>query len=187
MKANNYISKIERRLLLAVAFAALIFSVAGSAAYVKKDTDERNEYYRIQAEKIANNEPVFSGAYCFPDKYPQFLFSITLLLSLTFLSLCFARKYLLSSSLTIASLSMFGYWFINTQEILSNNETARVEGLERIFYKVGDNDIAVFHRFNSSLLANLDSFAYACKNFAKGRSIAVNDKTSRTRPRRNAS
>jgi Zn-dependent protease with chaperone function len=143
MKANNYISKIEHKLLLIVALAALIFSIAGSAAYAKKDSDERDEYDRIQAENIVNNEPVFSGAYCHPDKHPQFLFSIILLLGLTFCSLCFAKKYLLSSSLTFASVLMFVYWFINTQKLLSDNESPTIKGLDRLFYKAGDFDIVV--------------------------------------------
>lgn len=143
MKANNYISKREHKLLLIVALAALIFSIVGSASYVKKDSDERAEYYRIQAEKSANNEMTFSGPYCYPDKHPQFLFSIILLLGLTFCSLCFAKKYLLSSSLTFASVLMFVYWFSNTQKLLSNNESPTIKGLDRLFYKAGDFDIVV--------------------------------------------
>ncbi|MDQ3321892.1 MAG: hypothetical protein M3525_05585 [Acidobacteriota bacterium] len=116
MKANNYISKTEHKLLLLVALAALFFSIAGSAAYTKKDFDERQEYYRIQAERTVRNEPVFSGAYCHPDKHPQFLFSIILLLGLTFCSLCFAKKFLLSFLLTIASLSRFIYWYVRYEK-----------------------------------------------------------------------
>lgn len=144
MKANNYISKTEHKLLLVVAFAALIFSIVGSAAYAKKDFDERQEYYRIQAEKIARNEPTFSGAYCFPDKHPQFLFKIILILGLTFSSLCLVKSYLPSFLLTIVSFSMYVYWFFDTKRLLASNEWTNVQGLERIFYRAGNFDFAVF-------------------------------------------
>ena len=143
MKANDYISNKERKLLLTVAFTALIFSIAGSVTYNIKDYYERNAYYELQAEKISKNEPTFSGAYCFPDKHPQFLFSIILLLCLTFSSLCIAKRYLLSCLMTIASFSMFVYWFNDTQKALFYNKTAIVKGLDRFFYKAGEFDAAV--------------------------------------------
>jgi len=122
MKADNYISKKERRLLLTVALAALLFSFAGSIAYGIRDYNERKTYYRIQEEKLARNEPTFSGAYCFPDKHPQFLFKIIIILGLTFSSLCLIKSYLPSFLLTVVSFSMYVYWFFDTKRLLASNE-----------------------------------------------------------------
>ena len=144
MKANKYISKKEHKLLLAIAFAAFIFSIAGSIAYSIKADIKRAQYYKEQEENKAQNKPVFSGPYCFPDKHPQFLFSIILLLGLTFSSLFISKRYLLSSLITIVTFSMFVDWFIDTKKLVSDNESPIVKGLERIFYNAGNIDLIVF-------------------------------------------
>jgi hypothetical protein len=144
MNANRLISNKERKLLLIIAFAAFIFSIAGSVIYSVKADIKRSEYYSEQEENKAQNKPIFSGPYCFPDKHPQLLRSIVLLAGVTFFSLCFAKRYLLSSLITTASLSVFVYWFIDTRKLLSDNESPVVKGLDRIFYRAGDIDLIVF-------------------------------------------
>ncbi len=147
MKANNFISKKEHKLLLIVAFTALILSIVGSIAYSTKAENKRAAYSKEQDEKIARNEPVFSGAYCSPDKHPQFLFSIILLSALTFSCLWVAKRfllcYLLSFLLTIASLSRFVYWYFDTQELFSSIGKDSVKGFDGFLYNAGDNDLVV--------------------------------------------
>ncbi|HEX8288824.1 MAG TPA: hypothetical protein VF556_12555 [Pyrinomonadaceae bacterium] len=144
MKANKYISKREHKLILLVAFASFIFSIAGSITYNIKADFARLEYYREQEENKAQNKPVFAGPYCFPDQHPEFLFSIILLVGLIFSSLCVTKRYLLSSIFTIASIAMFIFWFIDTRKELVYDELGIVKGVDRIFYKAGDFDLAVF-------------------------------------------
>ncbi len=129
---------------MSIAFIAFIFSIAGFIAYNNKDSNEREAYYRIQDEKKAKNEPVFSGPYCFPDRHPQLLRSIVLFVGATFFSLCFAKRYLLSFLFTIASLTSFIYWFVDTRKELVYDELGVIKGVNRIFYKAGDFDLTVF-------------------------------------------
>lgn len=147
MKAS-VISNTEHRLLLALAFAALIFSISGYVSYTAKADFERSEYFRIQEEKMARNELVFSGPYCHPDRHPQLLFSIVFLSGATFLSVCFAKWYLFSSLFTVASLSRFGYWFFDTRKQLVYDELGIAKGINRVFYNVGDSDLATFLLFS---------------------------------------
>jgi hypothetical protein len=153
MKANNYISKISKRehkLLLVVSFAAFVFSIAGFLTYNIKADLAKSEYFREQEINEAENKPVLAGPYCFPDKHPQFLFSIILLAGSTFISLYFTQRYLLPFLFTIASLTMFGYWFFDTREALFYAESDFIKGVDRFFYNAGDFDLAVF--FLSSIL-----------------------------------
>ncbi len=143
MKANRFTSNKEHKLLLAVALAAFIFSIAGFLSYTIKADNERSEYYRIQEENKANNKISFSGPYCYPDKHPQLLFSILLLVGSTFLSLCVTKRYLLSSLFTVSSFTTFVYWFFDTRKKLSYAEADFVKGIDRIFYNAGDFDLTV--------------------------------------------
>ena len=142
MNLKRFISDKEHKLLLAVACAALIFSISGYIAYTVKAEYDRSEYFRIQEENWLQNKPVFSGPYCHPDKHPGFLISIVLLLGATFFSLCFAKWYLLSTLLTIASFSRFVYWFFDTRKELIYDELGILTGINRIFYRAGDFDLA---------------------------------------------
>jgi len=143
MKSIRYASNKEHKLLLAVALAAFIFSIAGFLSYTIKADNERSEYYRIQEENKANNKISFSGPYCYPDKHPQLLFSIILLVGSTFFSLYFTKRYLLSSLFTAASFTTFIYWFTDTRKALAYAESDLVKGIDRIFYNAGDFDLAV--------------------------------------------
>lgn len=143
MKAKRIISNKEHKLLLVAAFAAFIFSIVGYVGYVTKAEYEREAYFRLQAEKEARNEIVFAGPYCYPDKHPGFLVSIVLLLGAAFFSLCFAKWYLLSSYLTVASFSRFVDWFFDTRKLLSVSERQPAEALDNIFYNAGEVDLTV--------------------------------------------
>jgi len=143
MKANNYISKTEHKLLLIVTLLAFIVSIAGSVAYTIKDENERQAFYREQEENKAQNNIVFAGPYCFPDRHPQVLFSIILLVGATFFSLLFTKRYLLSFLFTIASLTRFFYWFVDTRRQMFDEVSDFVKGADRFFYKAGLFDLAV--------------------------------------------
>ncbi len=56
MKSIRFTSNKEHKLLLAVAMAAFIFSIAGFFSYTIKADIERSEYYRIQEENKANSK-----------------------------------------------------------------------------------------------------------------------------------
>ena len=143
MTANNFISNKEHKLLLAIAFAAFIFSIAGLITYSIKAGMKRSEYFRQQEENRAQNKPSFSGPYCSPDRHPQLLFSIILLVGTTFFSLCITKRYLLSFIFTIASLTKFIYWFADSRRQLFDDVSEFVKGVDRIFYNAGAFDLAV--------------------------------------------
>ena len=144
MNVNRFVSNKEHKLLLAIAFAAFIFSIAGSIAYSIKADIKRAEYYKEQEEDKDQNKIVFSGPYCFPDRHPQLLLTIVLLVGTTFFSLCFAKIYLLSFLLTIASLTKFIYWFIDSRRQLFDDVSEFVKGVDRVFYNAGSFDVIVF-------------------------------------------
>jgi len=143
VRTHSLISNNERRLLLAVAFAAFIFSIAGSIVYSVKADIKRSEYFKEQEENKVQGKPVFSGPYCTPDRHPQLLSSIILLVGATFFSLLFAKRYLLSFLLTIAALTKFVYWFIDTKKQMSDDIADFFKGIDRIFYNAGGFDVAV--------------------------------------------
>ena len=152
MKAKYLISNKEHRLFLAVAFAAFIFSISGYISYTVKADFERSEYFRIQEEKMARNELVFSGPYCHPDRHPQFLFSIVLLSGAVFLSLCFAKLYLFSFFFTIVSISRFIYRFFETGNEFFYDQLGILSGINRIFHYAGEFDLNIVVLFLLSIL-----------------------------------
>jgi hypothetical protein len=143
MTANNSISTKEHKLLLSITFAAFIFSFAGSISYSIKADLKRSEYFRQQEENRAQNKLSFSGPYCSPDRHPKLLSSIILLVGATFFSLCVTKRYLLSFLFTIASLTRFTYWFVDTKRQFSDDISGFVKGIDRFFYNAGAFDLAV--------------------------------------------
>ena len=134
------ISKKEHKLLLAIAFAAFAFSIFSFVSYNVEAEIKRSEYFRQQEENRIQNKPVFSGPYCYPDRHPQFLFSIVLLIGVTFLSFCFAKLYLFSFFFTIASISRFIYQFFETGNEFLYDQLGILSGINRIFHYAGEFD-----------------------------------------------
>lgn len=143
MEANQYISKHEHKIILIIAFAAFIFSIAGSISYSIKADNKCDAYFKEQEEDRKQGKPVFSGPYCFPDIHPELLTSIILLVSATFFALCFTKKYFLSFLLTIASLSRFLSWLFRSINQLFDDVSDFVKGVDRYFYNAGIFDLAV--------------------------------------------
>lgn len=143
MTANRLTSNKEYRVILAIAFAAFIFSIAGSIAYAIKADVKRSEFYKEQEANEAQHGYSFSGPYCTPDRHPQLLVSIVLLVGATFFSLCIAKKYVLSTLLTTASLTRFIHWFVETRDLFNAGVLDSVRGIDRIFYNSGFFDITV--------------------------------------------
>lgn len=145
MKAKSIVSNTEHRILIFIAFAAFAFSIFSYVSYTVEAEIERSEYFRQQEENRIQNKPVFSGPYCYPDRHPQFLFTIILLVGVTFLSFCLAKLYLFSFFFTIASIFRFIYQFFETGNEFLYDQLGILSGINRIFYYAGEfnPDIAV--------------------------------------------
>jgi hypothetical protein len=134
MKAKSESSDTEKKILILIAFAAFAFSIFSFVSYNIEAEIERTEYFRQQEENRIQNKIVFSGPYCYPDRHPQFLFTIILLVGLTFLSICLAKLYLFSFFFTIASISRFIYQFFETRDDFNYDQLGIFSGVNRIFY-----------------------------------------------------
>lgn len=143
MKVSEYISKRERKLILIVAFAAFIFSIVGSIVYSVKADIKRTEYFREQEENRKQGKLSFSGPYCTPDRHPQFLSTIILVVGAMFFSICLTKKYILSFLLTITALSRFLSWLIYSRKQLFDDVSDFVHGIDRVFYNAGTFDLTV--------------------------------------------
>ncbi len=115
------------KILICLAF---VFSAASFFSYTISAERERVAYFQDQEERRARNDIVFSGPYCYPDKHPNFLLSISFLTALTAVSIFFSRRPYLSAALSFAALSMFPYWFYDTKNAISQAENVHVEGLD---------------------------------------------------------
>ncbi len=93
MNVNRFVSNKEHKLLLAIAFAAFIFSIAGSIAYSIKADIKRAEYYKEQEEDKDQNKIVFSGPYFFQTDIRNFSLQLFYLLEQLFFR-CVLPKYI---------------------------------------------------------------------------------------------
>ena len=140
MKAKSVISITEHRILIFIAFAAFAFSIFSFVSYNTEAEIKRSEYFRQQEENRIQNKPVFSGPYCYPDRHPQFLFTIILLVGLTFLSICLAKTYLFSFFFKVVSISRFIYQFFETRNDFDYDQLRILSGVNQIFHYAGKFD-----------------------------------------------
>ncbi|MGB7208107.1 MAG: hypothetical protein WBD27_05550 [Pyrinomonadaceae bacterium] len=134
---------MERKILTVLSSLAFLCSIASYLTYTQKAEKEQEAYYIEQAEKIAGNEITLAGPYCFPDSHPDLLLSIVAITGVTFLSFCLFKRPFLLVLFSIASVSMFPYWFVETRSALSQTENFHTEGLNMIFYHAGLFDVVV--------------------------------------------
>lgn len=144
MKSITYVSQKERRLILMISSLVLFLSIASFLCYNVKAEYERSEYYRLQELDRAQGKPTFAGAYCFPDRHPQFLLQIVFVSGITVFLVCISIRYLLSFLSTSILFALFINWFTKTPKEISYDYVENFRGLNKVFYNANIFDIAVF-------------------------------------------
>jgi hypothetical protein len=99
MKANNYISKNEYRLLLIIVFVSFILSLSNLAYQIVEINNKSNPYGLSEA----------------PAR-PLLLFNFLTLF--IFIVLFFSKRFLISSILTLCSFIIFAYEFYSAVKII---------------------------------------------------------------------
>jgi len=107
MKANNYISKREHKLLSLVAFTSFVFALSIISLQGIKDYNDAISKEQNKFERLANNEPILSFSACGGMDYRvPFLHFLTLFI---FVALLKTKRVILSSFLTIFYAVVFIY------------------------------------------------------------------------------
>lgn len=135
--------QMPRKLLLIVSFFAFAFSVASIFVDTNRETAKRNAYFQEQEEARATDGISFAGPYCFPDRHPQILFWISVLTGIALFGAWFSKKPFTPAMLSLATFSVFGYWYFDTQQGLAANESYVAEGFDSILYRANGYDVAV--------------------------------------------
>ena len=113
--------KFARPLMLSLSFLAAGSSIAGLIYYNVNEAKKREAYFQEQEEKLAAGEVVFSGPYCYPDPHSPLLTKIVLNTAITFVLLFFLKNPAWSFPTALFSVSIYSYWYLQTQRDLSLN------------------------------------------------------------------
>ena len=132
-----------RVVLILLTFLTLGLSIASSVEYNARDAAERAKYFQDQENSRARGEMTFSGPYCYPDRHPTRLISITMLIGIALGFLIHFEKPIWSIFPSIGALLIFPIWYLGTREALRLAETTSLSGLDLYFYKASGFDLAV--------------------------------------------
>ncbi len=122
MKANNYISKNEYRLLLIIAFISFVLAVSSFISFSIESYNEEVELHQTYSEIKANSGATFAvdAGQDFRPLYRRWFIFLTLFI---FLAVLNAKKFLVSFSFTLIPFLIFTYWIVRTNEDIKLNET----------------------------------------------------------------
>ncbi len=128
MKANNYISKSEHKLLLFFAFIIFVLAFSSFTSQIienyNKSVSVKQEELKEKANYIKTNEVNFEFYILTrADPRPFYSLFIILLSLFTFLALLKTKKFLLPSFSTSFSFLIFFAWFFYFNNTINNNET----------------------------------------------------------------
>jgi len=133
MKANNYISKKEHKLLLIFAFILFILAFTNFVCDSIESYNKRFQEEQIELKEKANNNGNSFGIYGdWGANRPWYRFSFIFLTLLAFLTLQKIRVFIFPLFITIVPFSIFAYWFIRTYNLIVIDEfVSRHKGLDR--------------------------------------------------------
>ena len=146
MKANNYISNKEHKLLLIVAFIALILALSSFVSFSIETYNKQVQAEQIELKEKANGEYISFGIYGdWGDSRPLYRFSFIFPTLFTFLILRKTRLIIFSLFFTSIPFFIFIYWFFKINHAISTNETlSKLTVLDRIFTIATTFDYVVF-------------------------------------------
>lgn len=134
---------------------AFVFSIGGILLDTAHETAKRDAYFQEQETALAEGRPVFAGPYCFPDPHPKTLYWISFLTGLSLLVSCHRRFWMFATLPVLGTISVFLYWYFDTQQLLISNEFFRPILIDRFLYRANFLDLGVLTLISSVLMLQL--------------------------------